>query len=120
MKSNAAFGLFFLLTALSFSSLSSTAAGSPDWCRGNACDFVQVLSNGDCHIVTNTSPSRAMIVQWGVYDVSALLSEPSARHSQHVPLQQLQHRPYPVNRRRYLLNRRHNGHLRKPRLETLW
>jgi hypothetical protein len=72
MKSNAAFGLFFLLTALSFSSLSSTAAGSPDWCRGNACDFVQVLSNGDCHIVTNTSPSRAMIVQWGVYDAVTL------------------------------------------------
>jgi hypothetical protein len=72
MKSNAGFGLFFLLIVLCFSILASTATAGPDWCRGNACDFVQMSSNGDCHTVTNTSPNRAMIVQGGPYDAVSL------------------------------------------------
>jgi hypothetical protein len=68
MTSSAAFRLFFLLTALCLSVLSSTATAGSDWCRGNACDFLQVSSNGECRTVTNTSANKAMVVQWGVYD----------------------------------------------------
>ncbi len=72
MKSNAGFALSFLLTVLCFSILGSTATAGPDWCRGNACDFVQVSSNGECHTVTNTSPNRVMTVLWGVHDAVSL------------------------------------------------
>lgn len=72
MKSNAAFGLSFLLIVVCFSVSSSIATAGLDWCRGNACDFVQVSSNGECHTVTNTSPNKAMTVQWGLYDAVSL------------------------------------------------
>jgi hypothetical protein len=72
MKSNAAVRLSFLVTVMCLSVLSSTATAGPDWCRGSACDFVQVSSNGECHTVTNTSPNKAMTVQWGLYDAVSL------------------------------------------------
>ena len=67
MKLGFLFTLFFLLTVGSFSVWSSTASAGPDWCHGNACDFVQLSVNDECLTVINTSPNKAMTIQWGLY-----------------------------------------------------
>jgi hypothetical protein len=68
MKSGSVSRLFFLLAVGIFSASSSIASAGPDWCHGNACDFVQVSVDGECLTVTNTSANKAMTVQWGLYD----------------------------------------------------
>jgi hypothetical protein len=72
MKSGSISRLLFLLTVGGLSVWSSTASAGPDWCHGNACDFVQLSINAECHTVTNTSPNKAMTVQWGLYDPFSL------------------------------------------------
>jgi len=67
MKSGSFFRLFFLLAVGGVSAWSSTASADPEWCHGNACDSVQLSVNDECLTVTNTSPNKAMLVQWGLY-----------------------------------------------------
>jgi hypothetical protein len=67
MKSGSILRLLVLLTVGNFSVWSSTANAGPDSCHGNACDFVQLSVDDECFTVTNTSPNKAMTIQWGLY-----------------------------------------------------
>ena len=77
MKSGSFFRLFFLLTVGGLSAWSSTASAGPDWCHGNACDFVQLSVDNECLTVTNTSPNKAMTVQSGLYGPFSLRPDQS-------------------------------------------
>ena len=71
MKS-CSFCRLFLLIVGGLSAWSATASAGPDGCHGNACDFVQLSVSDECLTVTNTSPNKTMIVQWGLYDPFSL------------------------------------------------
>jgi hypothetical protein len=77
MKSGFFFKLLFLLTIGGFSAWSSTASAGPDWCHGNACDFVQLSVKDECLTATNTSPNKVMTVQWGPYGPFSLRPDQS-------------------------------------------
>jgi hypothetical protein len=77
MKSGFFFKLLFLLTIGGGSAWSSTASAGPDWCHGNACDFVQLSVKDECLTVTNTSPNKVMMVQWGLYGPFSLRPDQS-------------------------------------------
>jgi hypothetical protein len=77
MKSGSSFRLLFLLAVWSFSVWSSTASAGPDWCHGNACDFVQLSVNDECLTVTNISPNKVITVQLGLYGPFSLKSNQS-------------------------------------------
>jgi hypothetical protein len=72
MKSGRIFRSLLLLIAGLFLVWSLTASDASDWCRGNACDFVQLTVSGECLTVTNTSANKTVTVQWGPYDPFSL------------------------------------------------
>jgi hypothetical protein len=67
MKSASMFRLWFALAVAGLSVWSSIATAGPDWCHGNACDFVQLSVNDDCLTLINSSPNKSITVQWGLY-----------------------------------------------------
>jgi hypothetical protein len=77
MKLDSLFTLLFLLTVGGLPAWNSTASAGPDWCHGNACDFVQLSVDNECLTVTNTSPNKIMTLQWGLYGPFSLRSNQS-------------------------------------------
>ena len=63
MQSGFFFKWIFLFAVAGASAWTSTASAGPNWCQGNACDFVQLSVYDECLTVTNTSPNKGMTVQ---------------------------------------------------------